>query len=79
MSVEISSLRSAGLGSERNAVKDMLVSLVIVAAILAVCGLYFKAVILNWLSRDAALRALNDAPVAIEENRSPRAEPAGAH
>jgi hypothetical protein len=42
--------------------KDMFVSLVIVAAILGVCGLYFKAVILNWLSRDAELRALNDVP-----------------
>jgi hypothetical protein len=42
--------------------KDMLVSLLIVAAILVVCGAYFKAVILNWLSRDAELRALNDAP-----------------
>ena len=42
--------------------KDMFVSLLIMAAILTVCGLYFKAVILNWLSRDAELRALNDAP-----------------
>ena len=43
--------------------KDAFVSLLIVAGILGVCGFYFKAVILNWLSRDAELRALNDAPV----------------
>lgn len=43
--------------------KDMLVNVLIIAAILAVCSLYFKAVILNWLSRDAELRALNDALV----------------
>ena len=42
--------------------KDMLVNMLIIAAILAVCSLYFKAVILNWLSRDAELRALHDAP-----------------
>jgi hypothetical protein len=42
--------------------KDIFVSLLIVAAIIVVCGLFFKAVILNWLSRDAELRALNDAP-----------------
>ena len=42
--------------------KDMLVNVVIIAAILAVCSLYFKAVILNWLSRDAQLRALQDGP-----------------
>jgi len=42
--------------------KDMLVSLLIVAAILLVCGAYFKGVILNWLSRDAELRALQDMP-----------------
>jgi hypothetical protein len=58
----------------------MLVSVVIVAAILAVCGLYFKAVILNWLSRDAALRALNDGPfLPDEETRAARVEHAGAH
>jgi hypothetical protein len=43
--------------------KDVLVSVLILIAILAICGLYFKAVILNWLARDAELRALNDAPV----------------
>ena len=42
--------------------KDILVSLLIIAAILAVCSLYFKTVIINWLSRDAQLRALQDAP-----------------
>ena len=42
--------------------KDMFVALLILAAILVVCGVYFKAVILNWLGRDAELRALNDAP-----------------
>ena len=42
--------------------KDTFVTLVIVAAIIAVCGFYFKAVILNWLGRDAELRALNDEP-----------------
>lgn len=41
--------------------KDMLVNVLIIAAILAVCSFYFKAVILNWLSRDAQLRALQDA------------------
>jgi len=40
----------------------MLVNVLIIIAILAVCSLYFKAVILNWLSRDAELRALHDAP-----------------
>lgn len=44
--------------------KDIIVSLLIIGGILAVCGFYFKAVILNWLSRDAALRALNDVPQA---------------
>jgi hypothetical protein len=53
-----------GLCSERFAMKDMFVALLIVAAILLVCGLYFKAVILNWLARDAELRALNDTPEA---------------
>lgn len=42
--------------------KDMLVNVLIITAILAVCSLYFKAVILNWLSRDAELRALHDVP-----------------
>ena len=42
--------------------KDMLVNMLNIAAILAVCSLYFKAVILNWLSRDAELLALHDAP-----------------
>jgi len=42
--------------------KDMFISLLIVAAILMVCGVYFKAVILNWLSHDAELRALMEAP-----------------
>jgi hypothetical protein len=42
--------------------KDMFTALLIVAAILVVCGVYFKTVILNWLGRDAELRALNDAP-----------------
>ena len=41
---------------------DILVTLLIVAAILVVCGAYFKGVILNWLSRDVELRTLNDAP-----------------
>ena len=41
---------------------DIFVSLLIVAAILLVCGFYFKAVILNWLSHDAELRALMEAP-----------------
>lgn len=44
--------------------KDILVSVLIIGGILAVCSLYFKTVILNWLSRDAALRALNDLPEA---------------
>jgi hypothetical protein len=42
--------------------KDMLVSVLIIVAILLVCGAYFKAVIMNWLGRDAELRALNDVP-----------------
>jgi hypothetical protein len=42
--------------------KDTFVTLLIVAAIICVCGLYFKTVILNWLGRDAELRKLNDAP-----------------
>jgi hypothetical protein len=42
--------------------KDTFVTLLIVAAILGVCGLYFKAIILNWLGRDAELRELNDGP-----------------
>jgi len=44
--------------------KDMLVNMLIISGILAVCSFYFKTVILNWLSRDAELRALNDAPSA---------------
>lgn len=42
--------------------RDTFVTLLIVAAIIVVCGFYFKAVILNWLSHDAELRELNDAP-----------------
>jgi hypothetical protein len=42
--------------------KDMLVNVLIISGILAVCTFYFKAVILNWLSRDAELRALHDTP-----------------
>ena len=34
---------------------EIVMSILMVVAILAVCGLYFKIVIMNWLARDSAL------------------------
>ena len=44
--------------------KDVLISIVIIACTLLVCGAYFKYVIRAWLSRDAELRALVDVGAA---------------
>ena len=54
--------------------KDILVSILIVAGTLLVCSAYFKYVIRAWLSRDPELAALN-APAGVAPTAPDHAAP----